>query len=85
MSGRIYTAIESFSIEWEGKPLVVGLGLTAREGHPLLDAYPQFFTELVPDFEHVAPPKPAPKPAPKLRPVKVEELPKAEEATDDKE
>lgn len=56
MAGRIFTANQSFSITWEGKPLVVEAGRSAREGHPLLVAYPHFFDELKPDFEHTPPP-----------------------------
>lgn len=75
MAGRIYTAVHSFSIEWQGKPLVVEAGRTAREGHPLLEAYPHFFSELLPDFEHTPPP-PAPKPAVKPAAVKPPVVPK---------
>jgi hypothetical protein len=64
MAGRVYVANTSFSVEFEGKPLVVEAGRTAREGHGLLVAYPQFFNEIVPDFEHTPPPPPPP-PAPK--------------------
>jgi hypothetical protein len=76
MAGRIFTADHSFSIEWQGKPLVVEAGRTAREGHPLLEAYPHFFSELKPDFEHTPLPPPAPKPAAKPVTVKPPAAPK---------
>lgn len=63
MSGDIYAAKESFSVEWDGHRLVVQTGSTIREGHPLLVKYPSLFKKLNPDFEH-EPPKPPP--APKL-------------------
>lgn len=56
MAGRIFTATTSFSVEFEGRPLVVEEGQTVREGHSLLVAYPQLFVELVPHFEHTPPP-----------------------------
>ncbi len=69
MSGNIYIAVESFSIEWEGAPLVVRKGATAREGHPLVKKYPGLFRPVVPTFEHTPPPAPK-KPEPvKLPPA----------------
>lgn len=76
MAGRIYVASTSFSITWRGTPLVVADGHTFREGHPLLEEYPQLFDELKPDFEYEAP-VPAP-PAKKVAPapIKVSAPPK---------
>jgi hypothetical protein len=69
MSGQVYTANTSFSIVWEGSPLVVEAGSTAREGHPLLVAYPHFFDLLKPSFEYTPPKAPAApaRPAPEAK------------------
>ncbi|WP_189951462.1 hypothetical protein [Streptomyces roseolus] len=75
MAGKIFKAVESFSVEWEGKPLVVERGCTAREGHPLLVAYPHLFTELAPVFEHVPPAKPEAPAKPQLPAKKVAAAP----------
>lgn len=61
MAADIYVAVQSFSIRWDGHPLVVARGTTVREGHPLYVAYKALFQPIKPDFEYEAPP-PAPKP-----------------------
>ena len=68
MAGKILKACTSFSIEWEGKPIVVKKGTTVREGHPLAAAFPSMFDELVPTFEHASPTKATPEPPAKTPP-----------------
>lgn len=79
MSGRVFVANTSFSVEFEGRPLVVEGGRTIREGHPLMEAFPHFFTEIVPDFEHV-PPAARPQPAPQPKRVAPQPAPKRQAA-----
>lgn len=59
MAADIYVAVQSFSIRWDGHPLVVARGTTVREGHPLYVAYKGLFRPIKPDFEYVAPPSPS--------------------------
>ena len=56
---RVFVAIESISCLFQGEPLMVFKGDTVREGHPLLDAFPDNFAPQKVKFEHLAKPKAA--------------------------
>lgn len=57
----IYVAKATFHFRLDGRPAVVHVGQTVREGHPLLSQHPDMFVLQLVDFEHQAEPK---KPAP---------------------
>ena len=71
MTADVWIATESAVITTAAGPAYLQAGkTTARAGHPLLAAYPQFFRLLVPDFdmpERTAAPVPAAQPVSPVR------------------
>jgi hypothetical protein len=71
MAADVYVATESAVITTAEGPAYLQAGVsTARDGHPILVAYPQFWRLLVPDFDVAVPVKAA-------EPAKAEEPAKA--------
>lgn len=62
---EIYEAVEAFATQLDGVPIVVGMGDTVREGHPLQVKHPKAFRLIRPTFEYTPPPKKPPLQAPK--------------------
>lgn len=51
MAGRIWVGKPGSVLSWEGRTLTLGEGTYAREGHPILDAYPHEFEPVTVTFD----------------------------------